>query len=158
MPAFGNASKQRLSTCHPSLIRLAEKVVAHYDCAVVDGHRDQKTQQEYYQTGKSKNPWPLSKHNLSPSQALDLAPWVTLKDGKKGIPWQDATQFKHFAGFVLGVAAALGIAIRWGGDWDSDRDLKDQTFNDLAHFELWSSSSIEKLESTIHQGDSHGSI
>jgi peptidoglycan L-alanyl-D-glutamate endopeptidase CwlK len=26
--------------------------------------------------------------------------------------------------------------IRWGGDWDGDQDFRDQTFDDLAHFEL----------------------
>ena len=41
-----------------------------------------------------------------------------------------------FAGYVQGVAEQLGIKIRWGGDWDSDFDFKDQTFNDLVHFEL----------------------
>ena len=36
---------------------------------------------------------------------------------------------------MLGVAAAEGIKIRWGGDWDRDNDLADQSFNDLVHFE-----------------------
>ena len=39
------------------------------------------------------------------------------------------------AGLVLGIAAVFGIKIRWGGDWDSDNDLNDQKFMDLAHFE-----------------------
>ena len=33
-------------------------------------------------------------------------------------------------------AAYLGITnIHWGGDWDRDTEVNDQTFNDLAHFE-----------------------
>jgi hypothetical protein len=30
----------------------------------------------------------------------------------------------------------MNIKIRWGGDWDSDNIMKDQTFNDLPHFQL----------------------
>ncbi len=41
-----------------------------------------------------------------------------------------------FGGFVLGIAQTMGIAIRYGGDWDSDKDLTDQTFQDITHYEL----------------------
>ena len=40
------------------------------------------------------------------------------------------------AGYIQATADKLGIKIRWGGDWDSDGDLDDQTFMDLGHFEL----------------------
>jgi hypothetical protein len=30
----------------------------------------------------------------------------------------------------------MEVKLRWGGDWDSDKDTKDQNFNDLPHFEL----------------------
>ena len=39
-------------------------------------------------------------------------------------------------GFVEGVAAALGIKIRSGADWDMDRNVSDQSFIDLPHIEL----------------------
>ena len=29
-----------------------------------------------------------------------------------------------------------GVEIRWGGDWDSDTQVKDNKFDDLVHFEL----------------------
>ena len=45
-------------------------------------------------------------------------------------------RFYHFAGWVLATASRLSIPIRWGGDWDGDRDFMDQTFDDLVHFEL----------------------
>jgi hypothetical protein len=34
------------------------------------------------------------------------------------------------------VAEETGVDIRWGGDWDGDRSLEDQTFHDLPHFEV----------------------
>ncbi len=69
-----------------------------------------------------------SKHNQNPSLAADVAPWP--------LDWKDKERFYHFAGRVSGIAQMLGIAIRWGGDWNGNNDLKDQTFYDLPHFEL----------------------
>ena len=38
---------------------------------------------------------------------------------------------------IMATAKRLGYNnMRWGGDWDKDFDLDDQTFNDLCHFEL----------------------
>lgn len=67
-------------------------------------------------------------HNKTPSLAVDVAPWP--------IDWNDKNRFYHFAGRVQGIAQMFNIKIRWGGDWDSDNDLKDQNFYDLPHFEL----------------------
>ena len=73
--------------------------------------------------------YPNGKHNRKPSAAIDVAPWP--------IPdWEDLKTFYFFSGVVKGIANCLEIKIRWGGDWDSDNDLNDQTFNDLVHFEL----------------------
>jgi hypothetical protein len=36
----------------------------------------------------------------------------------------------------IGIGLVKGINLRWGGDWDRDSDLKDQTFNDLGHIEV----------------------
>ncbi len=44
-------------------------------------------------------------------------------------------RFYYFAGFVMGTAAAMGVRLRWGGDWDGDTELDDQKFRDLVHFE-----------------------
>lgn len=78
--------------------------------------------------GRSKTKWPDSKHNSNPSMGIDVAPYP--------IDWNDIKRFYHFGGFVQSRAESLGIKLRWGGDWDSDRDLNDQTFMDLVHFEL----------------------
>jgi peptidoglycan L-alanyl-D-glutamate endopeptidase CwlK len=48
----------------------------------------------------------------------------------------------YFAGYVKATAEQLKKDqlichdIRWGGDWDSDTEVNDQTFIDLPHFEL----------------------
>ena len=39
-------------------------------------------------------------------------------------------------GMIKGIAKEKGIKIRWGGDWDSDGEVLDQTFMDLVHIEV----------------------
>jgi peptidoglycan L-alanyl-D-glutamate endopeptidase CwlK len=129
--AFGTVSQARLSTCDDRLQRLFAEVVRGFDCVIMEGHRDQATQDAYFHAGKSRLPWPKGKHCASPSQAVDAAPYL---GGKASY---DQRQCLHFAGYVLGVAAQLGIPLRWGGDWDGDHEaVTDQDFQDLVHFEL----------------------
>ena len=133
MPRFGTRSKNNLATCHPDLQRLLNEVIKHYDCSVICGHRTKEDQNKAYHEGRSKIKWPNGKHNSSPSMAVDVVPWFSTKPN---IRWNDSKKFYHFAGYVLAVADQLGINLRWGGDWDGDGELHDQTFMDLPHFEL----------------------
>lgn len=133
MPSFGKESTSKLSTCDPKLIKLFNEVIKYYDCIVICGNRSKAEQDKAVKEGKSKTPFPKSKHNTSPSKAVDVAPYFA---EAPHIHWNDTGSFIHFAGFVKGIAATMDIKIRWGGDWDSDWDMKDQTFNDLPHFEL----------------------
>ena len=128
VPKFGLTSTAALDTAHPDLQRLFREVIKHIDCKVLEGHRDKVAQDAAVAAGKSKTKWPTSKHNKSPSHAVDVVPYP--------IDWSNTARFYHFAGFVKGLAATMGIGIRWGGDWDSDYDFGDQTFDDLPHFEL----------------------
>ena len=130
MPKFSKSSLKKLQTCHEDLQKIFLHVITHYDCTIVQGHRDKKTQNKYYNEGKSKLQWPNSKHNSNPSRAADVAPYI---DGE--VSW-NKEQCYVFAGFVMGTAAMMRIPIRWGGDWDQDNNIHDQTFNDLVHFEL----------------------
>jgi peptidoglycan L-alanyl-D-glutamate endopeptidase CwlK len=129
MPQFGQRSRRMLSTCHTELVVLAEEALAvGMDFSVLEGHRDAERQTALFHQGLSKVQWPNSKHNREPSEAFDIAPYP--------IDWQDAERFYHLAGIIRAVASESGLAIRWGGDWDRDFDLRDQSFMDLAHFEM----------------------
>jgi hypothetical protein len=128
MPKFGNSSATRLATCHPDLQKLFNEVIKNYDCTILQGHRSKEEQDEFFRTGRSKVQYPNSKHNSSPSMAVDVVPYP--------IDWNDWNRFYHFAGYVKGVADSLGIRIRSGIDWDGDNDFNDNTFNDAPHFEL----------------------
>jgi len=128
MNEFSQQSLAKLKSCEPDLQELFHHVLQLYDCTITDGHRNEIEQNECFRTGKSKVQYPDSKHNTYPSRAVDVAPYP--------IDWNDTKRFYYFAGLVKASASILGIEIRWGGDWDSDNDLNDQTFMDLVHYEL----------------------
>lgn len=128
MPKFSELSAARLATCDERLQRVFNKVVEHFDCTILEGHRSKEFQDLYFKLGKSKVKWPLGKHNSTPSRAVDAIPWP--------IDWNDTMRMTFFAGYVIGVASEMGIRLIWGHDWDGDTELHDQSFNDFPHFEL----------------------
>jgi len=130
---FGRNSKKRLLECHPDLQRLFNEVIKHWNCAVITGHRGKLEQDQAFNEFRSKLKFPQSKHNKIPSRGTDVIPWFP---EFPHIRWNDREAFYCFGGFVLGIAAVIGIKIRWGGDWDQDEELHDQSFFDLPHFEL----------------------
>lgn len=128
MPAFSEKSLAKLATCDPRIQRVFEAVVVEFDCTILEGHRDQDRQGQMIAEGKSKTPWPNSKHNAEPSLAADVAVYP--------IDWEDRERQTLFAGYVLATARAMGITLRWGGDWDRDTEVRDNSFDDLVHFEI----------------------
>ena len=97
------------------------------DCSILCGHRTKEEQNALPSTNTQVR-YPNSKHNSLPSKAVDATPYPYDED--------DRERFSYFAGIVIGVGASMGVAIRWGGDWDKDNELKDNGFDDLMHFEL----------------------
>lgn len=128
MPAFSEKSLAKLATCDPRIQRVFEAVVVEFDCTILEGHRDQDRQGQMIAEGKSKTPWPNSKHNAKPSLAADVAVYP--------IDWEDRERQTLFAGYVLATARAMGITLRWGGDWDRDTEVRDNSLDDLVHFEI----------------------
>ena len=135
MPAYSKKSIRMLQTCHPDLQTLFNEVIKHFDCTIIDGHRGMLRQNYLYFKKKSRAKWPNSSHNATPSDAVDVAPYYSLKPH---IRWggQSLKRWYYFAGIVKGIALEMQIPVRWGGDWDSDTYIRDQEFNDLAHWEL----------------------
>ena len=128
MAKWSKKSQERLSTCKPELIRLADEIIKITDCTVIYGFRTKQEQEQAFLESKTQVHFPYSKHNRYPSSAIDLAPYP--------IDWGDIRRFYYFGGMVVGVAKMLDIPIRWGGDWNGNFQVKDQLFNDLVHFEL----------------------
>jgi len=131
MPEFSKKSKGILSTCDGKLVQVMEMAILVVDFSVLCGLRGEEEQNYLYRMGFSKVPYPNSRHNAIPpkkSEAIDIAPYP--------LDWSDTEKFYYVAGVVMGIAGFLGVKLRWGGDWDMDQDLHDQSFMDLGHFEL----------------------
>jgi len=128
MPHFSEKSRAKLETCDQRIQDVMNEVIKHWDCTILEGFRDEETQNEFFRTGRSKLQFPHGKHNQTPSRAVDVVPCP--------IDWNDWNRFYAFAGYVMATADQMGIKLRSGLDWDSDKDFKDQNFNDAPHFEL----------------------
>jgi peptidoglycan L-alanyl-D-glutamate endopeptidase CwlK len=140
MASFGNKSTTILSTCHRDLQVICREAIKTFDFSIYEGERPIDRQQQLFKDGKSKIDGinKKGKHNYSPSLAFDGAPYPIdfSEDSKK------KARFYYWAGVMFTVADRLlqegkiTHKLRWGGDWDSDKDFTDQTFDDLCHFEL----------------------
>jgi peptidoglycan LD-endopeptidase CwlK len=128
MPRFSDKSISKLATCDACLQRVFHEVIKHFDCTILEGHRNKERQNRMVEERKSQVRWPDGKHNTVPSMAADATPYPVV--------WDDRERQTLFAGFVLATAKSMGIDLRWGGDWDRDTEVRDNTFDDLVHFEL----------------------
>ena len=128
MPKFGKRSKERLSTCDERLQKVFNEVIKYIDCTVLEGYRGQERQDKLFDEGKTKVKYPSGRHNANPSRAVDITPYP--------VDWDDRERQTLFAGFVIGTARAMGITLRWGGDWDMDFKVMDNRFDDFPHFEV----------------------
>ncbi len=134
MPRFSKSSFSKLATCHPDLQTLFYEVIKSFDCQILEGYRAKEGQEQAFKEGHTQLHWPHGRHNKQPSMAVDVAPYP--------IDWKNSKRMYWFAGYVMGIAQKLKDdgkithAVRYGGDWDSDKDIDDQNFIDLVHFEL----------------------
>lgn len=128
MARFSESSKKKLNTCEPKLQRLCYEAINIMDFTVLCGHRGKEEQDKAVAEGKSKTPYPNSKHNSSPSKAVDLAPYP--------IDWNDRERFVLLIGIIKGLAHAYGIKIRCGADFNGDMNFRNDSFVDLPHIEL----------------------
>jgi len=124
MPRFGRRSKQRLKGVDAKLVNVANELIKLMDVTVIEGLRSQERQNELVAQGKSKTKF--GKHVAG--KALDLAPYP--------IDWEDRERFHYMGGLIRGIGHSLGVNVRWGGDWDSDGEIKDNSFDDLVHVEI----------------------
>tara|TARA_R100000805_G_C3563277_1_gene71467 strand:+ start:221 stop:601 length:381 start_codon:yes stop_codon:yes gene_type:complete len=124
MPKFGKRSKDRLKGVNPKLVNILNELIKIMDVTIIEGLRSKERQKELLAQGKSKTKY--SKH--LEGKAVDLAPYP--------IDWEDRERFHYMGGMLRGIAKQLNINVRWGGDWDNDGEIKDNSFDDLVHVEL----------------------
>ena len=130
MPHFGKRSKQRLEGVDDRLVKVLNKAVEYFDITIIEGLRSQERQNQLVEEGKSKTKF--GKHVQG--KVVDIAPYP--------VDFNARDDFHYLGGFILAIAMSMGIKIRWGGDWNASslyqgkRTTKDNSFDDLVHFEI----------------------
>jgi peptidoglycan L-alanyl-D-glutamate endopeptidase CwlK len=124
MPKFGKRSRERMKGVDSRLINVMNELIKLMDVTIIEGLRTKERQEELVAKGASKTKF--SKH--IEGKALDVAPYP--------IDWENRDGFYYMGGMIRGIAQQLGYDIRYGGDWDSDGQTKDNNFDDLVHIEI----------------------
>lgn len=118
-------SLERLKQCDQRLIKLILRLDEIYPVQVICGHRNEEDQNKAFKEKKSKLKFPNSKHNKTPSLAVDIVP--DPDRNPKTISWVDLNEFEIMCLTVESVAEEQGIKIRLGRDF---------SFKDWPHIEL----------------------
>ena len=124
MPRYGKVSRKRLKGVNTKLVNVLNELIKIMDVTIIEGLRTKERQEELLKRGATKVKY--SKH--MEGKAVDVAPYP--------VNWDDRERFHYMGGMVRGIGQQLGTKIRWGGDWDSDGEIKDNNFADLVHIEL----------------------
>ena len=122
MYKFGKRSRRNLKGVNVKLVNVLNTLIKIMDVTVLEGVRSKERQAELLENGATKVKY--SRH--MEGKAVDIAP----------IDWKDRERFHYMGGMVRGIGKQLGVNIRWGGDWDSDGEIKDNNFDDLVHVEI----------------------
>ena len=114
MPSFGTKSQERLETCDPRIQLVLQEAIKHYDFSVLEGHRTEEKQQEYFESGASKVKFHHSKHNVFPAMAVDVVPYP--------IDWDNLQRFKDLSEVIKEACKTVDVSnLHWGYDlwqWD----------------------------------------
>jgi len=136
--ALGPKSRERLAGVHPDLVKVIERAIqlTQQDFMVLEGVRTPARQNQLYAQGRTapgpKVTWTLnSNHFINPKtgygHAVDLVPFP--------VDWSHA-KLDVVSKAMFAAAKELGVAIRWGADWDRDGKPREKGETDSPHFEL----------------------
>lgn len=136
--AFGDKSRGNLKGVHPDLVRVLERAIAKspVDFRVIEGVRTPERQRELYAQGRTVPgkvvTWTLKSNHFVQDDgwghATDLFP--------APYTWTVGPQWRAVADAVLAAGKELGVAVRWGKDWDRDGVIGEKGETDGPHFEL----------------------
>jgi len=124
MYKFGRRSRERLKGVDVRLVNVLNELIKMMDVTIIEGLRSAERQKELLAKGATKVKY--SKH--MEGKAVDLSPYP--------IDWENRDGFYYMGGMIRGIAKQMGVNVRFGGDWDSDGDTKDNSFDDLVHVEI----------------------
>lgn len=135
---LGAVSRAELTGVHPDLVRVVGRAIqiSTQDFSVLCGVRTAAEQRDLYAKGRTapgpKVTWTLnSRHIPGPDgfgRAVDLVPYP--------VDWNSAAKFDAIARAMFAAAREVGVAIRWGADWDRDGKPRERGETDSPHFEM----------------------
>lgn len=134
---YSNTSLEKLAQAHPDIQIVCNELINVMDVSVLCTYRSEQEQNDCYSRGASKLRFPYSRHNRKPSLAIDLQPYPRPLEDK-----ELRLECCLMAGYFLGIAYLLrsqGIIkshFRWGGDWNQNNKISDESFSDMFHFEI----------------------
>ena len=148
MYTFGKSSQSNLDSCHVDIQKILNEAIKIVDFSIIEGLREDARQVELFNDGKSQlnGVSSRSKHQDNGSglsMAVDIMPYYK---GFNSFTNESGPKFFYYlAGHIIAIAdklyrdGTISHKLRWGGNWDSDMDLfQDSNFFDLPHFELTS--------------------
>ena len=139
---FGKSSTKKILTTHPDIQKIMYFASMVMNLTVIEGVRSNARQAILFKKKKSKTM--LSKHLKQPdgwSHAIDTAPYNPKVKG--GIDWKDREGFIAMQFLIKGIATALyeigeiSHLVRSGIDWDNDNNIKEHSFFDGPHSEIY---------------------
>lgn len=128
MPTFSGNSLVILRRAHPDLQKVLYHAIERLDFRVICSTRGKAEQEDAFRRKCSKVHFGNSPHNFYPSLAVDLFP--------APYDWNNLDAFRALGKQMLESAKAVGVALRWGADWNRNGDWHDEAFRDWPHFEL----------------------
>lgn len=148
---LGQRSLDRLKGVRPELVAVVKRAIelSTVDFMVVEGVRTRE--QCMVNFGKGRTAAQCRAKGVEPKHAQPAAAKVTwLNDPFASrhvtghavdlLPapydWKDPAGFDAVAAAMLAAAKELGIAVRWGADWDRDGRPRERGETDSPHFEL----------------------
>ena len=134
---FSSRSKIRLEGVNADLVKVVHSALERcpYDFMVVEGVRSMERQKQLYAQGRTapgpKVTWSMHSRHLT-GHAVDLCP---VDDD--GVPmWAAKDRFLAIGKAMFEAADEHKVLIRWGWDWDGDKNLQEKGEYDGPHFEL----------------------
>jgi len=136
--ALGKPSLDTLKGVHPDLVKVVKLAIQKtpQDFMVLEGVRTLERQKQLYAQGRTKPgkvvTWTLNSRHIPKADglghAVDLVPYP--------VDWNTPAKFVTISKAMLAAAKELGIAIRWGGNWDGDDRPGEKGETDGPHFEM----------------------
>jgi peptidoglycan L-alanyl-D-glutamate endopeptidase CwlK len=136
--SLGPKSLAKLDGVHPDLVRVVKRAIAitRQDFVVLEGIRTPARQAELYAQGRTKPgpkvTWTMTSNHFRKADgyghAVDLCPFP--------VDWNTPSKFDAIADAMEAAADELGVAIRWGANWDGDGKRREAKETDSPHFEL----------------------